>query len=188
MSTTPSTDKIPIPEYWRDETQQSIENGVLDDESRSDITRTLVTLLTVKYGPRPGKSRCQDLARQLILKYPFMKDDMGSGYVSPTKLPVIKVQQGIVITLYTQTFASAILDFLNFSKTHSVGMPPQRFTDNPFCVYMQASWVFKIQECIDNRIKQSKRKQKKQSGEASPNTKRKRVCFPRDELMSRSDF
>ena len=35
-------------------------------------------LLTAKYGPRPG---CQDLARQPILKYPFMKDDMGSGYV-----------------------------------------------------------------------------------------------------------
>ena len=53
----------------------------MDDESRSDITRTLVTLLTAKYGLRPGKNHCKDLARQLILKYPFMIDDMGSGYV-----------------------------------------------------------------------------------------------------------
>ena len=54
----------------------------MDDKSRRDITRTLVTLLTTKYGPRPGKNHCQQAARQLILKYPFMKDDLGSGYVS----------------------------------------------------------------------------------------------------------
>ena len=55
---------------------------IMDDKSRSDITRTLVTLLTTKYGPRTGKNHCQQAARQLILKYPFMKDDLGSGYVS----------------------------------------------------------------------------------------------------------
>ena len=70
--------------FWRDETQESIDNGVLDDDSHSDITCTLVTLLTARYGARPGKDRCQELPRQLILKYPFMKDDMGSGYVSCT--------------------------------------------------------------------------------------------------------
>ena len=145
LSTTPCrADRIPIPEHWRDETQQCIDNGVLDDECRSDITRTLVTLLTAQYGARPGKDRCQELARQLILTYPFMKDDMGSGYVSP---------------IY-RSFLSLYFD-------------------------MQASWVFKMQECIDNRLKQSRRKLKKQLGGASPNPKRKCVLYPKDELLSR---
>ena len=83
FSTTPSrNEKLLIPNFWRDETQECIEIGVLDDESRSDITRTLVTLLTAKYGPKPGKGNLQELARQLILKHPFVKDDMGSDYVS----------------------------------------------------------------------------------------------------------
>ena len=41
-----------------------------------------MTLLTAKYGPRPSRAQCEDLARQFILKYPFAKDDLGSGYVS----------------------------------------------------------------------------------------------------------
>lgn len=74
FSTTPSrNEKLLIPNFWRDETQECIEIGVLDDESRSDITRTMVTLLTAKYGPKPGKGHLQELARQLILKHPFMK-------------------------------------------------------------------------------------------------------------------
>ena len=81
--TTPiRSEKMKIPDFWREETQDCIENGIMDDKSRSDITRTLITLLTTKYGPRPGKNHCQQAARQLILKYPFMKDDLGSGYVS----------------------------------------------------------------------------------------------------------
>ena len=75
------SDKIPIPDYWRQETQDCLDEGVLDDESRGDITRTLVTLLVAKYGPKPGRSRCEELARLLILKYPFAKDDLGNGYV-----------------------------------------------------------------------------------------------------------
>ena len=62
--------------------QHCIDEGILDDDSRSDITRTLVTLLVSKYGPKPGRVQCEELGRQLILKYPFMKDDLGNGYVS----------------------------------------------------------------------------------------------------------
>ena len=81
-SSTPSrSDKVEIPEHWREETQDCIE-GVMDDSSRSDIVRTLVTLLVARHGPRPGRYRCEEVARRLILKYPFMKDDLGSGYVS----------------------------------------------------------------------------------------------------------
>ena len=40
--------------------------------------RTLVTLLVSKYGPKRGRVHCEELGRQLILKYPFMKDDLGN--------------------------------------------------------------------------------------------------------------
>jgi hypothetical protein len=62
--------------------QACIDAKVLSPESRSDISRTLVTLVTAKYGPDPAKTKFDDVARILILKYPFMKDDMGNGYVS----------------------------------------------------------------------------------------------------------
>ena len=80
-STRSRVEKINIPDYWRQETQDCLDDGVLDDNSRGDIVRTLVTLLVAKHGPKPGRSRCEELARQLILKYLFAKDDLGNGYV-----------------------------------------------------------------------------------------------------------
>ena len=50
-------------------------------------------------------------------------------------------------------------------------------------ISMQSSWVYKMMECLDNRVKQSKRKLKK-GASGSPNRKRRRV-IPRDELMQR---
>ena len=77
--------KIQLPKFWREETQEALDEGILNEAVEGDIVRTLVTLLTAKYGPRPGRMLCEDLARQLILKYPFAKDDLGSGYVSGLK-------------------------------------------------------------------------------------------------------
>ena len=71
-----------MPDLWQEDTQACIDAKVLSPESRSDISRTLVTLVTAKHGPHPGKAMFDEVARKLILKYPFMKDDMGSGYVS----------------------------------------------------------------------------------------------------------
>ena len=85
ISTTPSSsERVQIPNFWREETQDCLDEGILNETSRGDITRTLVTLLVGKHGPKPGRARCEDLARQLILKYPFVKDDLGTGYVSNT--------------------------------------------------------------------------------------------------------
>ena len=86
-STTPSrSEKILIPDHWRDDTQHCIDEGIMDDESRSDVVRTLVTLLISKHGTKPGRMRLEELGRQLILKYPFMKDDLGTGYVSTKRI------------------------------------------------------------------------------------------------------
>ena len=84
ISITPSrvADRIRLPEFWREETQEALDEGILNESVRGDITRTLVTLLTARYGPKPSRTHCEDLARQFILKYPFAKDDLGSGYVS----------------------------------------------------------------------------------------------------------
>ena len=73
--------KIIIPDHWRQETETCIEKRALDSDARCDISRTLVTLLVVKFGPKVSSAQCQDVARQLILKYRWMADDMGTGYV-----------------------------------------------------------------------------------------------------------
>ena len=70
-----------VPEQWKEDTRACIDAKVMSKESRGDISRTLVTLMTAKYGSNPGRTRCEEIARKLILKYPFMKDDLGSGYV-----------------------------------------------------------------------------------------------------------
>ena len=77
-----TSNDIIVPDLWQEDTQACIDAKVLSPESRSDISRTLVTLVTAKHGPNPGKTMFDEVARKLILKYPFMKDDMGSGYVS----------------------------------------------------------------------------------------------------------
>ena len=73
---------IEIPSHWRPHTLQCISNKSLNTESRSDIVRSMVQMLTQKVGPRPTQSHCEQTARLLIMKYPFMKDPMGDGYVS----------------------------------------------------------------------------------------------------------
>ena len=45
------------------------------------MVRSLVNLLFAK-DTKPSRANCENLARRLILKYPFLKDDMGIGYVS----------------------------------------------------------------------------------------------------------
>ena len=99
ISTTPSrSQRVQIPDYWREETQSCLDEGILNETSRGDITRTLVTLLVGKYGPKPGRAHCEDLARQLILKYPFVKDDLGTGYVS-NAIYVLKLSLCIIYFL-----------------------------------------------------------------------------------------
>ena len=77
-----------IPTNWRPETQSCINHKVLNKECRSDIVRTLVTLTIAKVGSKPSRSHCQQVARKLILQYPF-KDDIGDGYVICLSHPLL---------------------------------------------------------------------------------------------------
>lgn len=80
--TSMSSSPIDIPTHWRPDTIKCINEKSLSTECRNDIVRTLVSMLISKVGPKPTKSHCEQAARKLILKHPFMKDDMGDGYVS----------------------------------------------------------------------------------------------------------
>ena len=117
---------------WREETQSCLDEGILNETSRGDIFRTLVTLLVGKYGPRPGRARCEDLARQLILKYPFVKEDL--GYILKLSLCIIYI-------------------YISYS-------------------------VDKMLECLENRVKQSRKQKRKQTG-GNPNPKRTRTAHPK---------
>ena len=67
---------------WCEETQECIDLKKLNPKARCDNGRTLVLLLTTKVGPKPTHDDIADVARQLVLKYPFMRDNIGNGYVS----------------------------------------------------------------------------------------------------------
>lgn len=81
-SSTSSCQLIEIPTKWRPETQHCLDSKIINFESRNDIVRTLVTLLIVKFGSKPSRRQCEQASRALILQYPFLKDDIGPGYVS----------------------------------------------------------------------------------------------------------
>ena len=59
-----------------------IEDKKVTPRARKEIIQTLVTLLITKVGSNHNRSQCETVARRLILKYPFMRDDIGTGYVS----------------------------------------------------------------------------------------------------------
>ena len=81
-----------VPTHWCTDTQKAINSHKLDPNVRCDIVRTMATLLISKYGPDPPKPETEKFSRQLILKYPFMRDDFGTGYVSKVDLSMKLLQ------------------------------------------------------------------------------------------------
>lgn len=73
-------DGIALPTHWRPEVESCIQDKSFSDSARNDIVRTVVSLLFSKYR-KPSRAQCDDLARKLILKYPFARDGLGNGYV-----------------------------------------------------------------------------------------------------------
>lgn len=76
-----TSSSLEIPDHWRPEVQSCLEDKCLTNGARNEIVRTLVHLLFAKVS-KPTRLQCEDLARKLIMKYPFIKDDLGNGYVS----------------------------------------------------------------------------------------------------------
>ncbi len=74
--------ELEIPDSWRPEVDQCIDEKCMSDSARQEIIRNLVNLLFTR-SKKPTRYECEHFARKLIMKYPFMKDDLGNGYVSP---------------------------------------------------------------------------------------------------------
>ena len=72
---------IIIPDHWRPEVEDYLRKKCLTPNARQEIVRTVASQLFAR-SQRPNRSDCDQVARQLILKYPFAKDDLGCGYVS----------------------------------------------------------------------------------------------------------
>ena len=79
-SSVSSISDIRVPEHWRPEVEQCIEEKFLTESARNKIVRTLVNVLFTKYR-KPPKDALESIARKLIIVHPFMKDDLGNGYV-----------------------------------------------------------------------------------------------------------
>ena len=76
-----SNDSFLIPDHWQPEVEVCIKDKSVDPSAHIEIVRTLVTQLFSK-SSKPTRAQCEEGSRKLILKYPFLKDDMGNGYVS----------------------------------------------------------------------------------------------------------
>ena len=72
---------ISIPDHWRPEVEECLRKKCLTPNARHEIIRTVANQLFAR-SQRPNRSDCDQVAMQLILKYPFTKDDLGCGYVS----------------------------------------------------------------------------------------------------------
>lgn len=70
-----------IPDHWRPEVESCLKDEMLTPSARNEIIRTLVSQLFSRAN-KPSRGMCEEYARKLILRYPFLKDDMGNGYVS----------------------------------------------------------------------------------------------------------
>ena len=78
-------DGIPVsyslPKCFSSAVIESLEKKSMEPNVRSAFTRELIVHMT-SYGVRPSTNFCSAVARKIILKYPFLRDALGSGYVS----------------------------------------------------------------------------------------------------------
>ena len=75
-----SLELIVIPDTWRADTQTCINYWLEIPEMSGIILLIHLQLLATKVGKNPSRQQIKQVSRSLILKYPFMKDDLGSGY------------------------------------------------------------------------------------------------------------
>lgn len=69
---------------FRPETEQHLAEEVLVDADKKYIVQTLATILMTQV-QRPALKQCGTVAKKLITKFPFLKDDEGDGEVSSTQ-------------------------------------------------------------------------------------------------------
>ena len=70
-----------LPKCFSSTVMESLEKNSMEPNIRSAFTRELIVHMT-SYGVRPSTNFCSVVARKVVLKYPFLRDSVGSGYVS----------------------------------------------------------------------------------------------------------
>jgi hypothetical protein len=77
-----------IPDTWRAEIMTCIRKKSITPKARNALVRDLVVHMYT-YGSRPSRNFCEFTSRRLIMKYPFLRDAVGTGYVSTMHTCVI---------------------------------------------------------------------------------------------------
>ena len=81
VSTASVPKEVEIPDKWEPDIQIYLDNQSINGTIRHRMVRVLVERLFGKY-PKPSRDNSEELARNLVAKYPFLKDDYGNRYVS----------------------------------------------------------------------------------------------------------
>ena len=81
MSTASVPKEVEIPDKWEPDIQQYLDSKSINSKICHRMVRVLVERLFGRY-PKPSRDNCEELARNLVSKYPFLKDDYGNRYVS----------------------------------------------------------------------------------------------------------
>ena len=74
-------DGFNIPSKWRPSIMSAMKEQKLTSDIRNEIVRDLVTHM-YGFAQKPSNYLCKFVAQRLILKYMFMRDSKGTGYVS----------------------------------------------------------------------------------------------------------
>ena len=88
VSTASSSKEVEIPDKWEPDIQNYLDNHSINGKIRHRMIRILVERMFSKH-PKPTRSICEDLARDLVTKYTFLKDDYGNRYVSYTLMQTL---------------------------------------------------------------------------------------------------
>ena len=70
-----------LPKTLSSAVMDALQKKQMEPKVRSAFVRELVVHMT-SYGIRPPCPFCSLVARRIILKYPFLRDAVGNGYVS----------------------------------------------------------------------------------------------------------
>lgn len=103
--------KFSILSAWRAQIMDSIATQQMSPSVRNAVVRDLVVHM-YSYGKRPLRKFCAFAARQLVLKYPCMRDACGTGYVSYFYLYVYILATFIYIVGVASAYMSIYLAFI----------------------------------------------------------------------------
>ena len=66
---------------FRHEMEKHLKENILTDTDRKHVIQTMATLL-MQHFEKPSLKQCGTVAKDILKKHPFLKDDEGEGEVS----------------------------------------------------------------------------------------------------------